>query len=207
MLREQLKFERKEALLPSILYPVLRGRKLLTTETAAKQCKAIVETIGNDAEKARWRALLDTTDKTSALEKLRSKTDHETPGDLELPICIVREDEIPAGAAPRSPISERLLGVVGATLSGINRSVFLFGWRTGFSTISSNNNMVREIENLLEENRAVDGSEDDVAAPETWVCLPRSVVGKYDEVRQSRKERKGLSRELLFDNVGGKKDA
>lgn len=199
MLHEQLRFERQEALLPNILYPVLRGRTLLTTETAAKQCRAIVETIGNDGEKARCAALLDASDKTAAQETLRATTDHAIPTDLNLPVYVIPDDALPPDAQPRSPLSARLLEAVAAKLSTINRSVFLFGWRTGFTTISSNNNAVREIDHLLEEHRAADGSEDEVAAPDTWICTPRSVVGKYDVVRRNRKGKKGLNRELLFE--------
>lgn len=109
------------------------------------------------------------------------------------------DESTPPDSVPRSPLSDRLLDAVGSQLSAVNRAVFLFGWRTGFTTVSSNNNTVREIETLLEEHRAKDGSEDAVASMHTWVCMPRSVVGKYDEVRQGRKERKGLSRELMFE--------
>ena len=131
MLREQLRFEREEALLPQVLYPVLRGRRLVCTEEAAAQCRAIVETIGNEAERARCGVLLGEQGAEEAREAWRGLSGHAVPGDLGVPIQVVGEGGVLEGAAPRGLVREGLVQGVCGRLSGVNRSVFGFGWRTG----------------------------------------------------------------------------
>ncbi|KAL9088841.1 MAG: hypothetical protein Q9159_002877 [Coniocarpon cinnabarinum] len=131
MLLEQLKFESEEALLPNILYPVLKGRRLVTTEKAAAQCRVIVETIGNENEKKRCTVLLDCCKEEEARKSLQQLSDYDVPADLLISIEVFRDDVVPVDAVPRSHISERLLVAVCGKLSKINGSVFGFGWRTG----------------------------------------------------------------------------
>ena len=146
MLREQLRFEREETLLPSTLYPVLRGRRLVTTERAAEQCRVIVDTIGNEGEKVRCDALLGRRPASEARDTLKKLSDHDVPAGVQVPIEVVRDSEVPEGTTPRSALSPSLVKQVCGGLSEINRSVFGFGWKTGWTTITSNNNTVRELE-------------------------------------------------------------
>ncbi len=65
---------------------------------------------------------------------------------------------------------------VGKGLSDINYSVFLYGWVTGLTTISSNRTIDKQIEVTIEENREGD---DSLGGPDVWICdTARSLVGK-----------------------------
>lgn len=68
---------------------------------------------------------------------------------------------------------------VSELLRGINPSVFFFGWSSGYTTITSNRTVAREIEKTIEENRA--GEE---IGPDVWIApASRSLVGKEKERR------------------------
>ena len=149
MLREQLRFERQEALLPNLLYPVLRGRRLVTTKRAADQCQVIVDTIGNEKEKGRCEALFrdsNDDDVKERMEKMAALSDWEVPADLALPIEVVEEDSAVEKQHSASEGPDDLIPKVCARLSDVNKSVFGFGWRAGWTTVTSNNNTIREIE-------------------------------------------------------------
>jgi hypothetical protein len=52
--------------------------------------------------------------------------------------------------------------------------VFFFGWWSGYTTISSNRTVAKEIEKTIEENRVRDE-----AGPAIWISAEsRSLVGK-----------------------------
>jgi hypothetical protein len=56
--RRQLEMEAKEKLLPFILWPAIRGRRLVCTREAAKRMREIVDNIGTESERARTRILM-----------------------------------------------------------------------------------------------------------------------------------------------------
>ena len=73
------------------------------------------------------------------------------------------------------PVAEK----VSDFLRGVNPSVFLFGWWSGYTTISSNRTVAKEIEKVIEDNRT-----GDEAGPAIWVSAEsRSLVGKEKERR------------------------
>jgi len=167
----QLKMESEEQLLPSILYPLLQGREMICTTEAARRMREIVSTIGTDSEKARTDIFISSSalspdaspDLHSSLNLL---THHPIPSNLHLPISVVPSAvdlaRLPAIAAN-----------VAAQLSEINRSVFLYGWQQGYTTISSNRAVVKGVESVFEEERSEE------VGPDVWlVGTARSLVGK-----------------------------
>jgi len=167
----QLKMESEEQLLPSILYPLLQGRKMICTTEATRRMREIVSTIGTDSEKARTEIFITSSGPSSRMSpdlhsSLDLLTHHPIPSNLQLPISVVPSDvdlaRLPAIAAK-----------VAAQLSEINRSVFLYGWQEGYTTISSNRVVVKGVESVFEEERSEE------VGPDVWlVGTARSLVGK-----------------------------
>jgi hypothetical protein len=69
--------------------------------------------------------------------------------------------------------------------TGINRSVFLFGWSANITTISSNATAAKDIETTIEAENASSkrhngpGVSQDTKGPDIWICpFARSLVGK-----------------------------
>ena len=92
------------------------------------------------------------------------------PLDWNIPIKVVDTD-IALMQKQLPPAAEQ----VAKLLSPINQSVFLYGWATGRTTISSNRTVAKEIEGTIETHRL---AEDD-AGPDIWLCpTARSLVGK-----------------------------
>lgn len=69
--------------------------------------------------------------------------------------------------------------MVSEKLSEMNRSVLIYGWWSGRTTITSNRAVVRDVEGPIEEFR-----EGEERGPSVWSCSkPRSLVGKEKERR------------------------
>ena len=166
----QLKMEREEQLLPSVLYPLLQGKKMVCTAEAARRMREIVDTIGTDDEKARTEIFMSDSSSTSSSAELHSRlkllTHHPIPGGLRLPIRVV---SVQIDFSRLRPIAEK----VAAQLSEINKSVFLFGWQEGYTTISSNRAVAKSVEAVFEEE------DSEEVGPDVWlVGTARSLVGK-----------------------------
>lgn len=172
-IRRQVDLEADEKLLPSNLYPTMAGRSLVCTLLAAKRMREIVEQIGTATERLRTELLFGEgeagREKTSEelRESFRALSDYETPDNWKLPIRIETGTyelcSLPAVAKD-----------VEADLTEINRSVFLYGWVMGWTTISSNRTVAKVIEGIVEAR----GGDDD-EGPKMWLCATaRSLVGK-----------------------------
>lgn len=181
-LQRQVEIEGNENLLPAILYPALGARRLVCTQEAAKRMKEIVNTIGTASEKARTEILLnDDMSKSRAdlLKEMQEWSAYAIPDEWQLPVQVVEEDEdgCMAGLSPEAV-------AVGENMTVINRSVFMHGWATGRTTITSNRGVVKQIEHDLEKFEDLDES----VWPMVWLCPPRSLVGKEKEKRTAKKE-------------------
>ena len=172
-IRRQIDLEASERLLPSSLYPAMNGRDLVCTSIAARRMREIVVQIGTPSEKIRAELLLGEGDAGNGKpgEGLRagfkSASEYDVPDDWKLPIKVVDGaydlDHLPAVARK-----------VEAELTEINRSVFLYGWASGWTTVSSNRTVAKAIESIVE----ADGEEED-EGPRLWLCpTARSLVGK-----------------------------
>jgi hypothetical protein len=177
----QIEVEKEQPLLPTELWPAMGARELLCTKEAAKRMCEIVETIGTETEKERMYLLLgnapnDQLHRESLIQKFQSLSDWQVPADWGLPIRIV--DAQPAIEAAKAegklpPVADEVAQV----LSDINHSVFMYGWATSLTTISSNRTIDKQIEVTIENSRQAD--EDDVEGPQVWICdTARSLVGK-----------------------------
>jgi hypothetical protein len=181
----QIEVEREKPLLSSELWPAMGGRELVSTTEAVTRFREIVETIGTETEKSRTRMLLgespyDGMDCKAILQKFQELSDYQLPGDWKLPIKVIEALPVIDAAKAQGSLHP-VVHEVEKGLSDINYSVFLYGWVTGLTTISSNRTVDKQIEATVEENR--DG-DDDLEGPDVWICdTARSLVGKDKDRR------------------------
>ena len=186
-IRRQIELETKEHLLPSSLWPAMASKALICTTEAARRMREIVSTIGTPNERARTESLLESNDQKfpqrSADERraeFAKYSDYSVPTTFFIPIKIVpsiTSEELKAAIADGKvlPIAESIAD----ELTEINRSVFLYGWCKGFTTVSSNRAVAKWIESTIEK------TEDGGVGPEIWLREPaRSLLGKEKERRK-----------------------
>ena len=181
----QIELETREHLLPSSLWPAMAHKDLVCTQEAATRMMEIVDTIGMPKERLRAELLLVNGTEKRDGEELRSAfarySDHSIPSTWRLPIRVVPSmtgisdirEAIETGSLPH--VAEQ----VAEKLTDINRSVFMYGWMQGLTTVSSNRTVAKEIENMVEKvGKGVMG-------PEIWLREPaRSLLGKEKERRK-----------------------
>jgi len=175
--RRQIEAEAELNLLPATLYPAMGARTLVCTLEAAVRMREIVKVIGTPSERERTDLLLlddqkgeqDLT-REERLSRMQSLSEYPVATHWQLPIRVVDKD---SATAELPSIAAKVEGV----LTPINQSVFLYGWRSGFTTITSNRTVARQIEACIEENRGP--GDGDVIGPDVWLCgVSRSLVGK-----------------------------
>lgn len=180
-LKRQVEIEDNENLLPSLLYPAMKDRKLVCTKEACKRMREIVDTIGTASEKARTAILLgDDTSKSQPqlVEEMQQWSAYEVPSAWQLPIRVVDPNE---GGCLESLPSEA--AHVSREQTEINKSVFLYGWAANNTTITSNRSVVKQLEAELEHYVDLNDS----VWPKIWLCpTARSLVGR--EKRGVKKE-------------------
>jgi hypothetical protein len=171
----QIEMENENQLLPNSLWPAMGSRPLVCAGEAAKRMHEIVDLIGTQSEKQRRDCLMEveyTThwSKEQRIRGFQELSAYSIPLDWNIPIKVVEIDTA-LMQQQLPPAAEQ----VSKLLSPINRSVFLYGWATGRTTISSNRTVAKEIEGTIESHRL---AEDD-AGPDIWLCpTARSLVGK-----------------------------
>ena len=159
-IQRQIQREQVEQVVPSLLWPAMADRELVCTYEAARRMREIVDTIGTSTEKARTAILMDhdlrlrddddDVDQQHLLTSFQSLSSHTVPSTWRIPIKIVvpmtKADEIDISGLP--PVA----GIIRDQLTRINRSVFLFGWVNGLTTLSSNRSVLRLITDILCEH-------------------------------------------------------
>ncbi|CAL5870719.1 uncharacterized protein PFLUO_LOCUS4959 [Penicillium psychrofluorescens] len=179
----QLEVEKEQPLLPAELWPAMGALKLMCTEEAAARMREIVDTIGTDTEKIRAQIVLgdppyDHSVRETLIHQFQELSDYRVPVLWKLPIKVAEaQSVIASGKGQLPPVADE----VAKGLSDINYSVFMYGWVTGLTTISSNRTIDKQIEATIEKNR---GGNDGLEGPSVWICeTARSLVGK-DKHRQ-----------------------
>lgn len=189
----QIELETRDHLLPEYLYPALVGRDMVCTAEAATRMREIVEQIGTETERIRAKLLLNDEDTRSMdasyscsnqqlLSLFAAQSEYPVPPDLRLPITI-KSASTTELLQQLPPIAQK----VAEELSAINRSVFLYGWAKGITTMSSNRAVSKVVEGIvsseLTKHHELEGGlekvREPVAGPEVWICgTARSLVGK-----------------------------
>ncbi|KAI9816771.1 MAG: hypothetical protein M1827_001416 [Pycnora praestabilis] len=170
-IRRQIELEEREQLLPTSLFPAMGDRALLCTIEAANRMKEIVELIGTPAEKARTALLIgdhEVKGREQLVAEFQALSEYEIPKQWNLPIKVV-DRKLDQSSLPHTA------AIVSKDLTAINCSVFLYGWATRLTTISSNRTVAKLIETVVEANR----KDDEEEGPSIWLCpTARSLVGK-----------------------------
>ncbi|ESZ96321.1 hypothetical protein SBOR_3301 [Sclerotinia borealis F-4128] len=181
-LTKQMEMESEDQLLPSIVWPACGARKLVCTREAVTRAQEIIDTIGTDTEKKRMELLFGfghESTREQLAEEFQKLSEYSIPSEWQLPITLIDVDV--SIIVPELPL---VANDVLKVLTGVNSSVFLYGWVSGLTTISSNRVVAKEIEATIEANR---GSMD-VQGPEIWLSpMARSLVGK-EKLRRGVKE-------------------
>ncbi|PLB44390.1 hypothetical protein P170DRAFT_513591 [Aspergillus steynii IBT 23096] len=176
----QLEVESQRPLLTTELWPAMGAHELVCTTEAARRMREIVDVIGTDTEKKRAEIVMadppfNDCDAKALIQSLQQLSDHEIPPHWQLPIRIVDANPVIDEARNKGqlpPVAHQVTEI----LSDINYSVFMYGWATGTTTISSNRTVVKQIEATVEKQR---NGDEDLEGPQIWVCdTARSLVGK-----------------------------
>ncbi|KAI9043505.1 uncharacterized protein KD926_003656 [Aspergillus affinis] len=176
----QLEVESQRPLLTTELWPAMGAHELVCTSEAAKRMRDIVDVIGTDTEKRRAEIVMadppfNDRDAKALIHDLQQLSDYEIPPHWKLPINIVDANTV-IDAAKNNGQLPPVAHQVSDILSDINYSVFLYGWATGMTTISSNRTVVKQIEATVEKQR---NGDENLEGPQIWVCdTARSLVGK-----------------------------
>lgn len=157
------------------LYPALRGRRLVCTPAAARRFSEIVASIGSPAEVARLGVILASRGEehvkerssASLVAELQQLSENTVDLDLRLPVEVIEprhsidaiQDAIAAGDLPA------VAGPVLATMTGLNKEIYMLGWIEGITTATTNNALAKAVVRLVEEYR----TQDDEAGPKVWV--------------------------------------
>lgn len=176
----QIEIEREQPLLPAELWPAMSGHDLVCTEEAAKRMCEIVSIIGTDTEKMRTRILMgdspfENETREATLERFQELSDYQVPAQWRIPITVVDAKTVIDTARKHTKLPSVVQNVA-EILSDINYSVFLYGWVTGLTTITSNRTVAKQIEATVESHR---NGDDSLEGPPVWVCdTARSLIGK-----------------------------
>ncbi|BDD55903.1 hypothetical protein MPDQ_003281 [Monascus purpureus] len=176
----QIEIEREQPLLPAELWPAMSGHDLVCTEEAAKRMCEIVSIIGTDTEKMRTRILMgdspfESETREATLERFQELSDYQVPAQWRIPITVVDAKTIIDTARKHAKLPSVVQNAA-EILSDINYSVFLYGWITGLTTITSNRTVAKQIEATVESHR---NGDDSLEGPPVWVCdTARSLIGK-----------------------------
>ncbi|OLN97733.1 hypothetical protein CCHL11_07939 [Colletotrichum chlorophyti] len=210
------------------LYPAIVGRDLVCTREAADVFLKIVMEIGTETERARTRVMfgVDEHEKTSEREEeeqpgrrtreLQALSAYPVPDELRLPIKIVEsvswEDARAMVDRGQLPAVALAAGRKGSGLNAMNVSSFLYGWKEGLTTVTSNWEAAKRLRTVIEGNR-VTGDE---VGPHIWrIPFSRKLLARPKEEGfkggsrrlKTRGERRVEKEESLMGWVGKEEEA
>ncbi|KAH6624082.1 hypothetical protein B0J18DRAFT_366482 [Chaetomium sp. MPI-SDFR-AT-0129] len=157
----------RQDILSAVLYPALRGRKLVCTRAAAAYFRRLIDAISTHSEEARAAFILPpspTQDESpispsTLRQNLESWSTLPVPPDLHLPVTIVPDIDL-ASIPPL--ITSRALPpmalAVARDLSPLNRSVYCHGWANRITTVTGHRGIDRQVRLALARHWTRDGS-------------------------------------------------
>ena len=193
-IEQQFSSETTDPLLPNHIYPILAGKRLVCTKTAAAHLRNIVRVMGSEGETRRSNIFLpvgpeDKRGIDALREELRKSSRHAVPEGLQLPIEVIDDDKEQAiGEAKK--LEEEVMSRLAQhpRLSVLNESVFFHGWRKDVTTVSLNRVvaewLVRAIDGVLNDLEGEQDCESEIViergfqAPKVLICgRERSLLG------------------------------
>jgi len=163
----------RQDILANVLFPALRGRKLVCTRFAASYFRQLISSISTSSEEARASLIIPPegsgATREELIEKLQKLSSTPLPSDLLLPVEIVDdiaveevESFISDGRLP--PMS---LGIA-RDLSKLNCSVYLYGWANRLTTVTGHRGIERQIQLSLATHWKFDEDGLNDHPPDIW---------------------------------------
>lgn len=179
-INRQIELDKEQPLITTEVWPAMDAHELICTDEAARRMREIVDIIGTDTEKERMKIMMGYSpfegwDAASLIQKFQELSDHKVPAQWKVPIKIVDAKSAIDMVFHNNKLPP-VANEVAKTLSDINHSVFIYGWSTGLTTISSNRTAARQIVEMVEKLR---NGDENLEGPQIWVCdTARSLIGK-----------------------------
>jgi hypothetical protein len=165
----------RQDILANVLYPALRGRKLVCTESAAAYFRKLVGAISTHSEETR-AALVFAPSQPSAepaspstlRQTLQQWSTVPVPDDLHLPVSIVPDITLP-DIAPLidSNTLPPMADPIARDLSPLNRSVYCYGWIHRLTTVTGHRGIERQLKLALARHWTR-GEDRDEIPPDVW---------------------------------------
>lgn len=171
----------RQDILPTVLYPALRGRKLVCTRLAAAYFRRLIDAISTHSEETRAALILPPSSDTEPTNEpptpstlrqaFQQWSNHPVPPDLHLPVQIVPDLDLPD--IPPLVTASRLPPMalaVARDLSPLNRSVYTYGWAHGLTTVTGHRGIERQVRLSLARHwtRGGGGAGRDERPPDVW---------------------------------------
>ena len=160
----------RQDILATVLYPALRGRKLVCTQSAAAYFHKLIDAIATHSEETRAALILPPTSDTSAQDLRQTLQQWSTipvPADLHLPVQIVPDLTLPdvEGLISTGTLPRMARGIA-ADLSPLNRSVYCYGWAHRLSTVTGHRGIERQVRLAIARHWTRDETE--LPPPDVW---------------------------------------
>ncbi|KAL2152896.1 hypothetical protein VTH82DRAFT_4051 [Thermothelomyces myriococcoides] len=164
----------RQDILPTVLYPALRGRKMVCTRAAAAYFRRLIGAISTHSEETRAAFVLPPADEASSpspatlREKLQAWSAVPVPDDLQLPVEIVPDIDVDdvSQLVASGTLPPMALGVA-RDLSPLNRSVYCYGWAHRLTTVTGHRGIERQVQLALARHWTRADDRDQVP-PDIW---------------------------------------
>ncbi|KAK0622664.1 hypothetical protein B0T14DRAFT_535786 [Immersiella caudata] len=162
---EKPELDGRQDLLPRVLFPALRGRKLVCTKFAASYFRQVISSIATSSEETRASFILPPEGSSTSREELLAEcqkwSNVSIPSDLVLPVEIVDDVDVEQveSLVRSGQLPPMALGVA-RDLSRLNCSVYLHGWANRLTTITGSRGIYRQVHNSISKHWKPDGLND-----------------------------------------------
>ncbi|KAL3423179.1 hypothetical protein PVAG01_04926 [Phlyctema vagabunda] len=202
-LRAWIVEEQEAPLMMSQIWPACGNKSLVCTREAKDRALKLAHEIGTDQELARTELLFDDTslsmsreERISAFQKLSV---WPVPKDWSLPIRVIDVD-IETLKSSLPPVASTLCKTM---TDHLHQSVFMYGWLSGATTLTSHVTLVKKMNRFLDE--AWESGDLDARGPPVWVVQScRGLFGKSEQKRLCKKFRtdgEALTDSKAFGNM------
>ncbi|ATY58538.1 hypothetical protein A9K55_003060 [Cordyceps militaris] len=162
-----------DGVMAPILYPLLRGRRLVCTHEAAEHFHEMLTTVGTATERARGRLLVPyyaeelraAYSPAILRERFDALSERPLPADLQFPVEVLADDGRWDVDRVRSLVEDDGSGVLPPVALEIARrdllkssklSTYMYGWRAGVVTVTSNKEVRAHMRTWVEAGRCSD---------------------------------------------------
>ncbi|KAK1756404.1 hypothetical protein QBC47DRAFT_379893 [Echria macrotheca] len=163
----------RQDILETVLFPALRGRKLVCTRFVAQYFRQLICAISTHSEEVRASLILPSEDcargREELLEEFQKWSNVTIPSDLNLPVQIVDDVNLEDvdGLISETQLPPMSLGVA-RDLSRLNRSVYLYGWAKGITTITGHRGIERQVQLSVATHWARRSEGENERPPDIW---------------------------------------